>query len=125
MVKVTPEMGPVQICPKSHLGGLRRSHLNDPNNPEKTGAYAMRLEREEELITQYGIVAPLSDPGDLVLMDFLTLHSSGINISQRSRWSMQFRYFSFEDPSGISINWTGCVASGTQLQEIHPELVIS
>jgi ectoine hydroxylase-related dioxygenase (phytanoyl-CoA dioxygenase family) len=124
LVKLTPEMGPVQICPKSHSGGLRRSYLNDPSNPEKTGVYAMRLENEEALIAQYGTVAPLSEPGDLVLMDFLTLHSSGVNTSARSRWSIQFRYFSFEDPSGISINWTGCVASGTQLKDIHPELVL-
>ncbi len=124
LVSLTSEMGPVQICPKSHLGGLRRSYLNDPDNPDKTGAYAMRLENEEALISEYGIVTPLSETGDLVLMDFLTLHSSGVNISNRSRWSMQFRYFSFEDPSGISINWTGCVANGTQLKDIHPELVI-
>ncbi|GBO52288.1 phytanoyl-CoA dioxygenase [Pseudanabaena sp. lw0831] len=124
LVALTSGMGPVKICPRSHLGGLRRSYLKDPDNLEKTGAYAMRLENEASLIAQYGTVAPLSEPGDLVLMDFLTLHSSGVNISERSRWSMQFRYFSFEDPSGISINWTGCVANGTQLKDIHPELVI-
>ena len=73
LVNLTHEMGPVQICPRSHLGGLRRSYLKDPDNPEKTGAYAMRLENEESLIAQYGTVAPLSEPGDLVLMDFLTL----------------------------------------------------
>jgi len=125
LVKLNSQMGPVQICPRSHLGGLRRSYAKDPENPEKTGAYAMRIENEAALIDQYGIVAPLSEPGDLVLMDFLTLHSSGVNISDRSRWSMQFRYFSFEDPSGISINWAGCVASGIQLKDIHPELVIN
>jgi len=124
LVKLTSEMGPVQICPRSHLDGLRRSYARDPENPEKTGAYAMRLENEQSLIAEYGVVAPLSEPGDLVLMDFLTLHSSGVNVSERSRWSMQFRYFSFEDPSGISINWAGCVASGIQLRDIHPELVI-
>lgn len=124
LVKLTAQMGPVQICPRSHLDGLRRSYSRDPENPEKTGAYAMRIENEEDLITQYGVVAPLSEPGDLVLMDFLTLHSSGVNISDRSRWSMQFRYFSFEDHSGISINWAGCVANGIQLKDIHPELVI-
>lgn len=124
LAKITPEMGPVQICPQSHFGGMRRSYSRDSENPEKMGAYAMRLENEEALIAQYGIVAPLSEPGDLVLMDFLTLHSSGVNISERSRWSMQFRYFSFEDPSGININWTGCIADGRQLKDIHPELVI-
>lgn len=124
LVPITIDLGPVQICPKSHQDGLRRSYLKDPENPEKTGAYAMRLENESELIDKYGVIAPLTEIGDLVLMDFLTLHSSGINISNRSRWSMQFRYFNFNHPSGIKIGWTGCVTNGVQLKEIHPELVI-
>jgi hypothetical protein len=124
LVSIFQELGPVQICPKSHKGGLRRSYLKDPENPDKTGAYAMRIENEAELIKQYGVVAPLSEPGDLVLMDFLTLHSSGRNISSRSRWSMQFRYFNFNDPTGIRNNWTGCVMNGVQLKDVHPELVI-
>lgn len=124
LVSILENLGPVQISPKSHHGGLRRSYLKDPENPDKPGAYAMRIENEAELLKQYGIVAPLSKPGDLILMDFLTLHSSGRNISNRSRWSMQFRYFNFNDPTGIRINWTGCVANGVQLKDVHPELVI-
>ena len=124
LVPILEELGPVQISPKSHKGGLRRSYLKDPENPDKTGAYAMRIENEDEVLKQYGIIAPLSEPGDLILMDFLTLHSSGKNISNRSRWSMQFRYFNFNDPTGIKINWTGCVANGVQLKDVHPELVI-
>jgi len=124
LVPILEELGPVQISPKSHKGGLRRSYLKDPENPDKTGAYAMRIENEAEVLKQYGIIAPLSEPGDLILMDFLTLHSSGKNISNRSRWSMQFRYFNFNDPTGIRINWTGCVANGVQLKDVHPELVI-
>ena len=124
LVPITIALGPVQICPKSHQDGLRRSYIKDPENPEKTGAYAMRLENEPELIEKYGVIAPLTEIGDLVLMDFLTLHSSGVNISNRSRWSMQFRYFNFNHPSGIKIDWTGCVTNGVQLKEVHPELVI-
>jgi hypothetical protein len=124
LVPITVDLGPVQICPKSHQDGLRRSYLTDPENPEKTGAYAMRLENEAELIERYGVVVPLTETGDLVLMDFLTLHSSGINISDRSRWSMQFRYFNFNHPSGIKIDWTGGVTNGIHLKDIHPELVI-
>ncbi len=124
LVSITSDLGPIKICPKSHHEGLRRSYLRDPENPEKTGAFAMRLENEAALTEKYGFVAPLSKPGDLILMDFLTLHSSGINIASRSRWSMQFRYFNFNHPSGVNINWSGCVANGTKLKDIHPELVI-
>lgn len=124
LVPILESLGPVQICPKSHKGGLRRSYLKNPDQPDKPGAYAMRIENEAELLKQYGIIAPLSEPGDLILMDFLTLHSSGRNISNRSRWSMQFRYFNFHDPTGIKINWTGCVMNGVQLKDVHPELII-
>jgi hypothetical protein len=53
LVPITMDIGPVQICPKSHQDGLRRSYLKDPENPEKTGAYAMRLENEPELIEKW------------------------------------------------------------------------
>ena len=124
LVPITTDLGPVQICPKSHQGGLRRSYSKDHENPEKTGAYAMRLENESQLIEQYGVVAPLPKLGDLVLLDFLTLHSSGINLSSRSRWSMQFRYFNFNHPSGIRIQWKGGIANGIQIKDVHPELLI-
>lgn len=124
LVEIVEDLGPVQICPKSHINGLRRSFLKDPDGIDRPGAYGMRIENEAQLLEEFGIVAPLSEPGDLVLMDFLTLHSSGKNIGHRSRWSMQFRYFNFNHPSGIKIDWKGCVASGIQLKDVHPELVI-
>ncbi|NOR71484.1 MAG: phytanoyl-CoA dioxygenase [Methylomarinum sp.] len=124
LVSVTSKLGPVQVCPKSHLGPLRRSYLYDTTNQNKSGAYAMRLENEQQLIKKYGIVAPLSEPGDLIIMDFLTLHSSGENFANRARWSMQFRLFNFLDPAGQKINWVGGVADGVSLSSVHPELVI-
>lgn len=124
LVPITEELGPVQICPGSHKDGLRRSYLNDPAMEGKPGAYGLKIENENAVIDKYGIVSPLSSPSDLVLMDFLTLHSSGKNVGIRSRWSMQFRYFNFNHPSGIEIDWKGCVASGVQLKDVHPELII-
>lgn len=123
LVPVKADMGAVLICPGSHKGGLRRSYLNDIEHPEKTGAYALRLENEEEVVKQYGTVQPLSNPGDLVIMDFLTIHSSGQNTSNKSRWSMQYRYFNFDHQSGIDISWKG-VSNHLKLEEVHPELVV-
>ena len=88
----------------------------------RTGAYALQLENGEELTSQYEQIAPLSEPGDLVLMDFLTLHQSGHNVSDRPRWTMQFRYFNFVDPMGIRISWAGSFASGQNFRDIVPEL---
>ncbi|MEG2942015.1 MAG: hypothetical protein RR969_10620 [Thermomonas sp.] len=61
-------------------------------------------------------------PGDLVLVDFLTLHASGANTSRRSRWSMQFRYFNFDEAVGMSHGWKGSFAAGVDFRSIHPEL---
>lgn len=121
LIPITPEIGPVNICPGSHRDGLRRSYRDDSG---QSGAYALRIENEEEVITKFGVEAPLSKPGDLLLIDFLTLHASGVNDSSRSRWSMQFRYFNFNHESGIKLNWSPGAAQGVKIEDVHPELFI-
>lgn len=124
LAEVTQAMGPVELCPGSHKEGLVRVHTTDPDNPDKKGAYALVLENQEELIGKYDVIAPLTKPGDLLLMDFLTLHRSGSNRSTRSRWSMQSRYFNFSEPSGMKIKWSGAFAANVDLRKVHPELYI-
>ncbi len=124
LLRITPALGPVEICVGSHKGGLVRVHTRDPANPDKGGAYALILEKEPELLARYPHVAPLTGPGDLILMDWLTLHASGMNRDSRARWAMQLRYFNFNDPTGIRIDWRGSFAAGVSLRDIHPELVI-
>ena len=123
LVPITPQLGPVEFCVGSHKGGVIRVLTRDSDNPEKSGAYALRLENEAKVIASYPHISPLTRPGDLVLVDFLTLHSSGFNRSTRSRWSMQFRYFNFLDPTGVRIAWKGSFASGVDFRDVHPELV--
>lgn len=128
LVDMTNDLGPVQICPGSHIDGLRRSYAKDPDNPEKTGAYALRLENEQDLLRQFEVITPLLNAGDLVVMDFLTLHSSGKNVASRSRWSIQMRYFNYAHPTGVAINWMTCSSGGNQIKpfhEVHPELIIN
>jgi ectoine hydroxylase-related dioxygenase (phytanoyl-CoA dioxygenase family) len=125
LVQILPELGPVQICLGSHKLGAIPVHTKDPNNPEKKGAYSLVLDKEEELIAKFPHVAPCTKPGDLVVLDFMTLHASGFNKSNVSRWSMQMRYFNFENPIGIKIGWKGSYASGQDFSEIHPELCVS
>ena len=57
-------------------------------------------------------------------MDFLTLHQSGQNVSDRSRWSMQFRYFNFADPVGVDIAWAGSYAAGMKFEDILPGMKV-
>jgi hypothetical protein len=122
LVPVTKDMGPVEFCPGSQVEGALPVYTRDPNNPDKTGAYSLTLKGEAELLRTYPQVAPLTSPGDLVVIDFLVLHASGQNRSQRSRWTMQLRYFNFLEPTGQSHGWRGSYAAGVDFRTVHPEL---
>lgn len=120
LVPVTQDLGPVEFCLGSHHAGLQP--LVGSQDPERQGAYALMLRDEEQLLAQYPRVAPLTEPGDLVVIDFLVLHASGHNRSERSRWTMQFRYFDFAHASGMAHGWKGSFAAGVDFMQIHPEL---
>ena len=122
LLEISPELGPVQTCPGSHRLGPLPVHTRDPRHPDKQGAYALTLKDEEQLLKQFPIEAPLTSPGDLIVMDFQLVHSSGLNTSTRSRWSMQFRYFNFSEPTGRAHGWRGSYACGVDFRMIHPEL---
>jgi len=122
LVEITPEIGPVEFCPGSHREGPLPVVSADPENAGKQGAYALMLKDEATYLARYPHVSPLTKPGDLVLVDFLVLHASGHNTSHRSRWSMQFRYFNFHEPTGRAHGWKGSYASGVDFRTVHPEL---
>jgi ectoine hydroxylase-related dioxygenase (phytanoyl-CoA dioxygenase family) len=121
LLPVTADMGPVEICPGSHRGGIVPV-VQDDGGVGKSGAYALRLKDEGKAIAPYEQVAPLSQPGDLILMDFLTLHQSGANRSAYPRWSIQFRWFNFNNPTGAKIGWRGSFAAGIDFKDVLPEL---
>lgn len=118
LVSITREMGPVELCPQSHREGLVPMNEVDSSN----GAYALRLQDEQQRISKYKTISPLLEPGDLLLIDYKTIHRSGSNVSNRSRWSMQMRYFNFEHSSGRQRNWIGGYAAGHDPKDVHPEL---
>jgi len=122
LVAITADMGPVQFCQGSHNNGAVPVLTMNSERSNKNGAYALHLKDEASLLERYTKIAPLTSPGDLVIIDFLTLHASGFNRSDRSRWSLQFRYFNFDDPTGLMHGWKGSFAAGVDFKHIHPEL---
>ena len=124
LVQITPELGPVTICAGSHKLGPLPVYTKDPANPDKIGAYGLILENAANLVTRFKHAEPLPAPGDLLIIDFLTVHASGFNIGQRSRWSMQMRLFNFQEPTGMRIGWKGSFASGVDFRQLHPELCV-
>jgi|TARA_B100001971_G_scaffold204053_1_gene219777 hypothetical protein len=124
LVPVTEALGPVEFCVGSHSAGPVPVRTRDLEHPEKAGAYALVLADEAERVARYGHVAPLTKPGDLVIIDYLTLHRSGENCSDRARWSMQIRWFNFCEPTGLRLGWPGSFAVGNDLRTLHPELFV-
>ena len=124
LIDMTPELGPVEFCVSSHKDGLASVREVDAANPDKTGAYGLTLADEAERVARYEKAAPLTQPGDLVLIDFLTLHRSGVNKADRSRWSLQMRWFNFAERTGKKLGWSGAYAAGGDLRAVHPELVV-
>jgi ectoine hydroxylase-related dioxygenase (phytanoyl-CoA dioxygenase family) len=122
LLEVTRETGPVEICEGSHKDGPVPVYEDD-GGIGKFGAYALRLDQEAERLKKYRHVAPLTRPGDLLLLDYLTLHGSGLNVSDRPRWTMQWRMFNFADPVGIRIGWSGSLVVGQDFRTLLPELV--
>lgn len=124
LAEVTEAMGPVAICVGSHRSGVFPCYTRDPDRPEKTGAYGVRLVDEAAVVAAYPQAAPLTRPGDLLILDYLTLHASGENRAARSRWTMQMRYFDFNDPTGQSLRWKGGFNDRTDLRRLLPGVFV-
>lgn len=124
LVPVTHDLGPVRLCPGSQKEGAVPVYKDDGGVGRKS-AYELIMDREQDRIAKYQQIAPESEPGDLILIDYLTLHASGVNVSDRPRWSMQWRIFNFADPTGIKIGWRGGLVVGEDFSRFLPELMIA
>ncbi|MAP24506.1 MAG: phytanoyl-CoA dioxygenase [Rickettsiales bacterium] len=121
LVNVSEKMGPVEILERSHLDGINPVFVSKGSNANK--AYLLNLRNEDKIIAKHKKVAPITEPGDVLLMDFLTVHRSGKNFSNHPLWSMQVRYFSFDEAEGKKINWTGSYNSGHDFSSVYPHFI--
>jgi hypothetical protein len=120
LLPVTEDMGPVIVLPKSHQDGLCK-YSKGQAYAQKVGAYKIGIFQEDKVVSNYEQIAPLLEPGDLLLMDFLTIHGSGVNRADRSRWSIQNRFFNFEEPVGTKIGWKASITGDTQVEMLFPD----
>ena len=119
--KVTKEMGPVNILESSHKSGIHKVKLKGNNN--LNSAYNVEIQEIDKLCKNFKKIHPLSSPGDVLLLDFLTIHKSGINISKLPLISMQIRYFSFDESSGKKIGWCSGVNNINKLSKYYPNIL--
>lgn len=120
LLAITEDIGPVIVCPKSHKDGLC-VYSKSKAYANKIGAYTIGIKDEDVVVAKYNKIAPLTSPGDLILMDFLTIHQSGLNTSRRSRWSIQSRFFNYKEETGMRIGWKASATAGTDVEKIFPD----
>ena len=114
------ENGPVIVAKESHKSGVFPVYFDG----ESENAYTLKIHDLSKVLKQYDRIQPLIKAGDVLIMDFCTLHKSGNNFSNRALWSMQFRWFDMLEETGINNDWQGSFAADTKFQDLHPELLI-
>ena len=87
---ITQELGPLQICPKSHHEGeLKVVKVN--NLPASVSTVSID-EISSETIQKYPIKQVEVKKGEALFFDIKLFHRSGVNTSNRIRFSCQTRY---------------------------------
>jgi hypothetical protein len=118
LVPVDDAVGPVRFCRGSHRDGIRPMHRRLPEQP---GPYGLAMCNDDSVVANYPQLAPHSQPGDAIIIDYLTIHRSTPNTGTRTRWSMQMRFFNFAEPTGLDHGWRRSIAEGEDPTAVHPE----
>ncbi len=88
LTNVTEEMGTIHISPESHKGGL----IIPERNEKKNGSSTRQISVPEEHIKKYEDLTVSVDVGDVVFLNMLLFHRSGVNISDKIRYAVQARF---------------------------------
>jgi ectoine hydroxylase-related dioxygenase (phytanoyl-CoA dioxygenase family) len=124
--RVDESMGPVQLARGSHELGILPVRCTDPMNTAKDYTQQFVIEDVEEVVAKHSVVSFATEPGDVVFLDFLLLHCSGFNRSERghSRITGQVRYFDMDHPTAIRNAWRGGWQDGGDFTQFHPDKVV-
>jgi len=121
LCSVTSENGALSIAEGSHQQGVCKLYYDELHQASKR-SYKLKIRNVDEIIKTYQTKRVCMDPGDLLVFDFKLLHQSGLNVSAKARWSMQFRYFNILDDFGVATHWQGGYESGRPIEMTMPEL---
>ncbi len=90
LVEITSDMGFLQVCEKSHLDGEIMVNFSQAANYETSKVSGSIISLKQ--LNQYRKKSVEMKKGDALLFDHLLLHSSGINSSNRIRFSCNARF---------------------------------
>jgi len=91
LVFVNSDLGALQLVPKSHKWGLQKTE----------NSYGeLDCELEEEKYISFDM-----DKGDVLIFNSLLIHRSGINSTNKIRWSSQLRFNNLKEKSFVERNF--------------------
>lgn len=114
---VSLDMGPLVFYPKSDSLGIQRIKKVDNGSPSTD----LEIVISSPDLENFSGLQPEVKAGTAVIINYLLLHKSGKNLSQKCRWSILSRWFDFENRQSIERGWHGGVQEGFKFEEVHPE----
>lgn len=115
ITEVELERGPVRIVPGSHKKGLRR-HYYHPEHHHLT------IRDDEDLQGAEELRVPVK-AGDLVAFDILLAHRSSVNLTNKPRVSISFRYCDMTHPESAQMGWPCYYSQGKKFDKVHPSWI--
>ena len=101
LINITPKIGPLKVCQKSHELGL----IITKKKKYKKKGYSDQFKIKNSLVKPYKIISPFINTSDVILFNKNTIHASGKNISNFFRFSLQARFHDLSDQDYLSFNY--------------------
>jgi Phytanoyl-CoA dioxygenase (PhyH) len=111
--------GCLTIAPQSHKLGVLPQYWHS-----EQGEVSATIPNRE-LLSQFTCMRVPVRAGDVLVFNTLLLHASGVNRSDRIRWTLQVRHGNFENQRAIARNWPNSSIWNVPFHQTHPEYVIS
>ena len=115
--------GNVELIPGSHMEGIKRVELIDPENKMRNGAHSICIEDCDSYDHQSRLAADVY-VGDALVFHTLTIHRSTVSQANDMRWTTQLRYGNFLDEDAVSRGWPGGMIEGRGFEVDHPEYIV-
>jgi hypothetical protein len=117
LTDVKKDMGPLIFYPTSDkLGILKVKKIDTHSNSTD-----LEIEINSTVLAEYSESQPEVKAGTAVVINYLLLHKSGSNFSNKCRWSILSRWFNFEDEAAIARGWHGGIQEGYRFENVYPE----
>lgn len=117
---ITNNMGPIKIYPKSHKEGIRNIKIIKKKNLRKTRSFEIDIKKSN---LKKNLKKVTLNTGDVLVINFLTLHESTRNISKNIRFTMIYRFIDYYDQISIKNFIPSGEQDGNYFDQFHKEKI--